>query len=374
MKKKLLIDCDSVVYRKGMVYLSGIGRTTQELLLALKKIGEYPFDITILTQTIRGKIPESLQSFRHRNLPLPSGEVSEWLKKHLPLHDIINRHDLLHIPHNFNSVNNPEKVVVTIHDALYFSCQEDFLGHDYARIHYPKLAQQCKAIITCSQSSKSDIVHYMEVPPEKVTVVPWGVNSDVFFPVDKQEAQKTLKHLLGLQRPFFVSVSCDIGRKNTYMLMKAFRIALQKKIEHDFVLVWGNPPEQYLNEFANEIDSKRIRFVSDIDDMILRQLYSASTLSWFPSRYEGFGLPVIESMACGTPVVTCRNSSLIEVGGSAALYIDPDDLDGIADIMVEFDKGYQGFTELVERSLVHAAGFTWERTARAYIDFYLENL
>ncbi|NTV92292.1 MAG: glycosyltransferase family 4 protein, partial [Chlorobiaceae bacterium] len=140
------------------------------------------------------------------------------------------------------------------------------------------------------------------------------------------------------------------------------------------VLVWGNPPDHYLREFAQEIESKRIRFVSDVDDVILRQLYSASTLSWFPSRYEGFGLPVLESMACGTPVVTCRNSSLPEVGGDAALYLDPDDADAMAELMIDFDRGSSSHGELVERSLKHAARFTWERTARGYIDFYLENL
>ena len=79
-------------------------------------------------------------------------------------------------------------------------------------------------------------------------------------------------------------------------------------------------------------------------------------------------------MACGTPVVTCRNSSLTEVGGNAALYVDPDDVPGMADLMIEFDKGRNGYEKLVDESLKHASHFTWDRTAETYAAFYRANL
>jgi len=94
----------------------------------------------------------------------------------------------------------------------------------------------------------------------------------------------------------------------------------------------------------------------------------------FSFRYEGFGLPVLESMACGTPVITCRNSALPEVGGNAPLYIDPDDVRGMADIMEAFEKNTIDRKDLSKKCLVQAAEFTWEKTARAYLNFYKMHL
>lgn len=374
MRKKMVIDANSMVYRTGMTHLPGIGRTTFELVKALQRIDKLPFDVTIFTQTIRGKLAVDSSSFKQVNLPVPPLKQFEWMLKKLPLLDILAPHDLLHIPHNYAAVFNPAKTVVTIHDALYFSCPENFLGHEFAREHYPPLARACRAIITCSESSKEDIVTYMDVPAEKVTVAPWGVNSSIFYPCDSAQAFGTLAREANINRPFFVSVSCDRGRKNTITVMRAFKHALKRNIAHDLVLVWGNPPEEYLKELAPEIEAGRIRIVSHVDDRILRLLYCAATLSWFPSKYEGFGLPVLESMACGTPVVTCRNSSLTEAGGNAALYVDPDDVPGMADLMIEFDKGRNGYEKLVDESLKHASHFTWDRTAEMYAAFYRANL
>lgn len=374
MNKRVVIDCNSMVLRRGMTHLAGIGRTTRDLLSALAGLGPLPFEVVMFTQRIRGRMPEGRLPFRNVNFPMFSGPVSDALMQKYPILDMAVRHDVLHIPHNYAPVHRPEKTLVTIHDTLFFSYPEQFLGHDFAISHYPRIAKSCKAIITCSRNSKDDIVHYMGIPPEKVTVALWGVNREVFFMVDKAAARSALAAELGLDRPFYVSVSCDIGRKNTITLLQAYRIALKRGLEHDLVLVWGNPPAEYLNEFASEINAGRIHFVAHVDDTLLRQLYGASTVSWFPSRYEGFGLPVLESMACGTPVVTCRNSSLSEVGGDAALYIEPDDVDAMAELMITFDRGFSRYDELVERSYRHAARFTWEKTARTYVDFYLENM
>ncbi|MCF8383432.1 MAG: glycosyltransferase family 4 protein [Chlorobium sp.] len=374
MRKRLVIDGNSMVYRSGSLYLPGIGRTTYELANALLRLAELPFDLTIFTQTIRGRLAMRPDGFRHVNLPIPPGNHLEWMYKRVPLVNMVAPHDLLHVPHNYAPVFKSSRTVVTIHDAMFFSYPEDFLGHDYAREHYPSLARTCRAIITCSKSSKEDIVTFMGVSPEKVTVAYWGVNGRIFYPSDKKDAFIALRKSGFVDRPFFVSVSCDRGRKNTIAVMRAFRLALQRRLEHDLVLVWGNPPAEYLEEFAPEIQSGRIRMLSHVDDDQLRLLYTASTLSWFPSKYEGFGLPLLESMACGTPVVTCRNSSLTEAGGDAALYVEPDDFGGMADLMIEFDRGFRGYWELVKRSIEHAAGFSWQRTAESYVKFYTANM
>ena len=100
MKKQLLVDCNSIVFRRGMTHLPGIGRTTMDVLLAIQASGSLSFDITMLTLTIRGDLPEALFSLRRRNIPLPSGRFFDWTIEQFPLLEGISRYDLLHIPHN----------------------------------------------------------------------------------------------------------------------------------------------------------------------------------------------------------------------------------------------------------------------------------
>ena len=107
---------------------------------------------------------------------------------------------------------------------------------------------------------------------------------------------------------------------------------------------------------------------------MLADLYAGATASFFPSRYEGFGLPILESLACATPVVTCWNSSLPEVGGDLVTYVDPDDINGMTDLMRVFDAGSavgKGHNEM--SFLAHVEKFSWESTARQYLDIYKKN-
>jgi glycosyltransferase involved in cell wall biosynthesis len=357
------------------MHLPGIGRTALELALAFDEKNTQDINIDLYCQTFRGSIPARFRHLKKRNIFWPKGERYDRLKECAPMLEVLAPYDLLHIPHNFEKVHRPDKTVVTIHDALFFAYPEDFLGHDYLCNHLPGFARNCQAIATPSISSKSDIVNYLDVPPEKVTVIPWGVDRSIFNAADKQGAFRRVAGATGENRPYFLSVSCDIGRKNTITLLHAFRAALNSCQEHNLLLVWGKPPDDYLKEFSKEIEAGRIMFLKHVPDDFLGDLYAGASASFFPSRYEGFGLPVLESLACGTPVVTCRNSSLTEVGGGAALYVDPGDIDGMADLMRSFDRGIGFGNEHDEKAcLAQAARFTWEKAASDYIAFYKASL
>ena len=371
---RLLFDANSMVRRTGSTHLPGIGRTALELAKALDELDDPGIDIRLLTQTFRGNIPHRFDNLSVTNLPWPIGRKYDWLKQMTPLLEVAVPYDLLHTLANFAKVYSEDKTVVTIHDAMFFSYPEDFLGHHFARENVPRFARSCRAIATPSLASKSDIVHYLGVPPEKVTVIPWGVDRTIFNAADKQAARTRVVEQTAITSPYFLAVSCDIGRKNSITVLRAFRSALRKGFEHILVLVWGNPPADYLNEFAEEVASGQIVFLKHIADDLLGDLYAGATASFFPSRYEGFGLPVLESMACGTPVVTCRNSSLGEVGGAAALYVDPDDIDGMADLMRQFDTHSALSAEHGEAAcLAQAAKFDWHKTAGQYLVFYKQH-
>lgn len=371
---KVLIDVNSIILRRGKNYLSGIGRTTLDLLKGLASLPSLPFEIQLYYQGSDSRALDHYSlPFPHFFLPLPNTTKYSKVITRLRIKELFTKYDLLHIPHNFSYVARPEKTLVTFHDAMFFSYPESFLGHDYARMNCPKLASECKGIVTCSISSKKDIVKYMNIPEEKVTVIPWGISKDVFYPEDDKIIEK-VKLNNNLSRPYFIMVSCDIGRKNTISLLKAYQEYLSQGGSYDMVLVWSNPPEEIIAEFESDITNNRIHFLKNINDDDLRALYSGAISSFFPSKYEGFGLPILESMACGTPVVTCRNSSLVEVGGDMALYVGAEDLKALSMYMTMFEKKEIQELPSKERLLNYTEAFSWTKTANAYVDFYQKYL
>lgn len=360
--KRVLIDANPVVpyYVSGRV--NGIGRTTKELIEALAKVPDLPFEIMLYSQNMKGIGGRNMDvPFKSRHLYLPNRKQVNKILSHLPVRELLTGYDLMHITHNFEYVAHLEKCIVTLHDALFYSYPEDFLGHEFARQNYYKLARKAKAIITCSENSKREIANYMQVPEEKIFVCYWGVDHNLF---------KQLNNGKPKENPYFLSVSCDIGRKNTIAILEAYEILLKQNPKHNLVLVWRNVPDKIKERFSEKKFQGRVFFLSNVDNERLAQLYADATAMIFPSRYEGFGLPILEAMSCGTPVVTCANSSLPEVGGDAAIYVEPDDIQAISNWMEKFENDAVDMDTLVAKCIAQSDKFTWEKCALQTIDVY----
>ena len=372
-QKRICIDINSITPLFVRGFVSGVGGTTFELVNALSEMkDELPFEIVLYSQNMKGIGGRNLNlPFKNKHLYLPHREkYNEFLGKY-PVREIFTRYDLLHIPHNLEYVYHPEKTLVTLHDVLFYAFPDELTVGKEKGEKIKKLAGNCKAIVTCSESSKRDIQQYLNIKEEKITVIPWGVSTAVFYP-ENPEKIKLFKEKKGIKSPYFIMVSCNIGRKNTISLLKAYRLYLENKGNYELALVWKNPPPYILLEYDNEIKSGKVHFVDSLDTNDLRTAYSGAVCSFFPSKYEGFGLPILESMACGTPVVTCNNSSLFEVGQDMALYTEPEDAERMSEYMFDFENNNLKISR--DDLLEHVKRYNWKDTAKKYVEFYQKNL
>lgn len=353
---------------------SGINRVTYELLKSLAEEKDLPFELEIYTQGLKSR-KNILKGFglRHHHLFTPNNSILPSIYEYLPIREILCKYDLFHIPHNFDYCFNPEKTVVTLHDMLMFKRKRDFskAKFDEAIKKLPRLLNRSKCIITCSESSKTDIVNHLGINPTKIIVIPWGVRHEVFFSNQRGIINNKILQNLNIDYPFFLSVSCGTDRKNTFILIKAFLEFSKQSPNNHLVLVWPNVPRE-ISEFikTNHLE-KYVHFIDYVDDSVLAILYNETTAFLFPSKYEGFGLPVLESLACGTPVVLGTNSSLPEVAGNAGIYIQ--DIDNPKEweiIMTKFENGYTGLEEMIDKGITHAKKFTWKNNVRITIDCY----
>ena len=372
--KRLFIDVNPVVpyYVSGKV--NGIGRTTMELIQALAQVSDLPFEVMLYSQNMKGIGGRNMHvPFKCRHLYLPNRRNVNKVLSHFPVREMLTGYDLMHITHNFEYVHRPERCIITIHDALFMKMQEKAFEHEQMRVEVPSFARKCKHIITCSEASKRDIVETMQIPPEKVSVIYWGIKHQTFYPssIDKAEIITRLsKRYPAMPTNYFLSVSCNAERKRTHILVESYLELCKQHPIHDLVLVWGNPPAWLLDKIAKSGMSSRIHFLSGVSDEELALLYNAATASFTPSMYEGFGLPLLEAMACGTPVVTCRNSSLGEIGGDAVVYLEEPIERALVQVMEQFEQHQFDTKSFREKGLERADMFTWENTALQTCQLY----
>lgn len=363
--KKITIDASSILPGRKM---DGVGRTTLGLIEQFSSM-DLPFELILFSQRLRGKRITDYK-FKTCHLPLPRWSIFSKLTQALPIIESMCNSDLYHIPHNYAPFCQLDKVVVTLHDAMFLSYPEPHLGHEELAKVIPPFAKKCKAIITCSEHSKKDIAEYMDIDPKKIHVVYWGIDHELFKPTEnKNELKDFLQIKFNLTSPYFFSNSCNIGRKNTPKLVESYLEFAKREPDNDLVLIWKNPPDDVM-EFINKSPYRdRIKLLSNITDQELVKLYQGATATFIPSLYEGFGLPVLESMACGTPVVTTPFSSIPEVGGDAVMYIEPS-IDNLISTMEKFENGSVEREKMIQDGLIQAKKFTWQQCANKTLEIY----
>ena len=262
--------------------------------------------------------------------------------------------------------------VVTIHDAIPYVYPQTSTRLDWLIYHVwlPLAVRQADAVITVSEQSRKDILTHLPVLPERVVVVSEAADRR-FHPMEPAEVAPILR-TYDVQQPYILYVGALESRKNLPRLLEAYALLREWSPQWRLVIVgarkWKfSPIFDAVQRLGLET---HVTFTGYVEDEHLPALYAGADLFAFPSLYEGFGLPVLEAMACGTPVVTSNASSLPEVAGDAALLVDPYDVEQIAQAMWLVLSQPALAAALREKGLARAAQFSWERTARETIAVY----
>lgn len=236
------------------------------------------------------------------------------------------------------------------------------------------IKNRADAIIAISNHTKMDCIKYLGIPEEKIRVI-YEAADEIFKPEKiKEEMKNHLKDKYGIEFPFILSVGTLEKRKNLPNVLKAF-YRLKKTGNHHKLVIVGKIGWKYNKIFSTmeELDLKKdVIFTGYVPDEDLVKIYNAADLFVFPSIYEGFGLPPLEAMACGCPVITSNTSSLPEVVGDAGVTVDPYDDKALADEMhrILSNDGFK--TELSKKSLERAELFSWRQTAKETWNVYEE--
>jgi glycosyltransferase involved in cell wall biosynthesis len=214
------------------------------------------------------------------------------------------------------------------------------------------------------------------IPPERVVTVPEAVDHATFYPQRDQDVFKTTLMKYGVEKPYLLFVSSLWPHKNAHGLIEAFAFLLSRfHVPHKLVIVGGLPTRNYHLELDRRVKNhgieSQVQFVGHVADRReIRDLYVGADVFAYPSYLETFGLTVLESMACGTPVVASNRGSLPEVAGDAALLVDPDDHEGLADAIWTLLNDKTKRQIYIARGLGRAQEYTWERTAGETLKAY----
>jgi len=292
-----------------------------------------------------------------------------WLRARMPLLMALDRVKVAHFPGTLLPLWLPCPAVTTFYDlaVLHYPHLYDPRERGYYDHLIPAAAHRSAAVLAISESTARDVISAFDVDPAKVFVTPLGV-APRFRPIE--DAPSRVAGRYGIENPYILAaVGSGHPRKNLVGVVEAFSALAQPDLS--LVIVGAAQRDQAAVRAAEASPLKdRIHLLGYVPQEDLPMIYSAASVFCFPSLYEGFGLPVLESMACGTPVVCSNTSSLPEVAGDAAVLIDPSDPAQLPRAIGEVLRDGELSARLSAAGRRRAAGFTWERCARMTLEAY----
>lgn len=371
---RVAIDYTPAVYQGA-----GIGRFVRSLVGALAEIDRDTEYVLLYADPPRGArldLPKA-PNFVARRIPMPDRALTlMWhrLSIPVPVEVITGPIDLFHSPNFVLAPVWRAATVLTVHDLAFLLRPEcaDAKLRDYLEKTVPRSVARADFILADSENTQDDLICLLGVQPSRVEVVPGGVE-ERFAPVLQVSALEEMRGRISGGAPFILSVGMIEPRKNLVRLIEAFEIWKSRTgLPHKLVLAgkrgWLSDP--IYRRAAESRYSPDIVFSGFIADADLPLLYSAADLFAFPSLYEGFGLPPLEAMACGTPVVVSDSSSLPEVVGDAALSVPAESTEELAAAMALPFEDADLRKRMVAAGIRQAKLFSWRSSAEKMLAVY----
>jgi glycosyltransferase involved in cell wall biosynthesis len=297
-----------------------------------------------------------------------------WTQGRLSLEMLFNAPDVLFIPASAMPIIHPQNTVAVIHDVGFISYPEAYSKWQKFYLNWSTrfAVRHARKIITISEFSKQEIIKYFQADEKKISVTLLGYDAEKFKIIENREEINAVLIKFNIKRPYILSVGRLECKKNTDGLIKAFallkrRDAIYRVSTNAIKLVLAGSPgfgfaeiKKLIKENNLQDDIIILNYVSDND---LLYLYNGAQAFVFPSRYEGFGLPILEAFASGTPVVCANTTSLPEVADNAALYFNPNDIDAMVKAMREVLTNENLRQNLINKGRERAARFSREKCA-----------
>ncbi len=284
--------------------------------------------------------------------------------------------DLFHATDFVLAPSDARHKIVTVHDLAFLFYPNAAMPslHRYLNDVVPRSVRRADHIVADSYHTAEDLEGQWQIAAQRITVVQGAVEHSRFRPIDDPERLAQVRERYGIgERPFIMALSRLEPRKNFVRLIEAFHMMRHEANLPHMLVIGGGKGWLYDQIFAKVHElglTGDVRFPGFIDDADVPALYNAADVFAYPSLYEGFGLPVIEALACGTPVLTANNSCLPEAGGPGALYVNAEDVTSIAEGLTKLLQDDALCARLRAAGIAHAATFTWQRSAAQLLAAY----
>lgn len=366
--------------RLAVAMPTGTERYSYELIGALARL-ERHHRWTLYTNGVPARLPPLGTNVQLRSLSFPR----LWTYIRLSAEMATHPPDVLFVPAHVIPPCHPPRSIVTIHDLGYLAYPE---AHPFARrleLHFTTWwsVRAASHIIAVSHATRADLIACYRVPPRNITVIHHGISSH-FRPIDDPTTIAAIKarYHINPHDNYLLALGTVHPRKNLARLIDAFAHYVQRhrrqtgqfpRVQLVIAGKLGWLTNIIAQRAARADIADHVRFAGYVADEDLPGLLSGATALLFPSLYEGFGFPVLEALACGTPVLTSTTASLPEVAGDVALLVNPHDTIAIADGIAELVDDSAQRAQLQEAGLRHAARFTWERCAQETLGVLLCN-
>ncbi|OFI06172.1 D-inositol 3-phosphate glycosyltransferase [Clostridium acetireducens DSM 10703] len=368
---KIGIDARAAKWYRG----TGIGTYTYQLINCLNKIDTKNKFLLFSPEKFSPKINFN-DNFTLENISKCNLKNNFWNEVNIP--NILYNKDIeiYHVPQN--GIGLPKKknckFVITLHDVIPYKMPET-VSHRYLKIFHeniPKIISLCDGIITVSNYSKNDIIKTLNIPKEKIFVT-YLAGESIYRPLNKNICKEKIKNLYSIKDDFILYVGGFSPRKNILGLIESFSTVVNKYKKDIRLVIAGKKGISYpiYKKRTEELNiENKVIFPGFIPLDHLPYFYNASELFVYPSFYEGFGLPPVEAISCGTPTITSNITSMPEVIGDGGLLVNPYDIDELSNTMYNILSSNELKDLLSKKGLIHSKYLNWNKTAKETINIY----